>query len=225
MRSVVASLMFLIVTIVYAVPAKPGLFRVLTLSDGTTVHARLVGDEHGHYWLGDDGKAYQSVGDTYQLVDREAIIANANQRRQEANQRRARRLAPARRNVGAVGNYEGEKKGLIILVNFQDVTFGNEHTLDRFDDIANKKNFNDNWRFEGSVRDYFLAQSEGKFDLTFDVVGPVTVKRNQAYYGKNKNNTDGNDEHPAEMVIEALSLVNNAVDFSKYDWDEDDEAY
>ena len=224
MRSVVASLMFLIVTIVYAVPAKPGLFRVLTLSDGTTVHARLVGDEHGHYWLGDDGKAYQSVGNTYQLVDREAIGANANQRRQEANQRRAQRLAPARRSGGAVGNYEGEKTGLIILVNFKDVTFGNEHTLDRFDDIANKKNFNDNWRFEGSVRDYFLAQSEGKFDLTFDVVGPVTVKRNQAYYGKNKNNTDGNDEHPAEMVIEALGLVNNAVDFSKYDWDEDDEV-
>ena len=100
MRSVVASLMFLIVTIVYAVPAKPGLFRVLTLSDGTTVHARLVGDEHGHYWLGDDGKAYQSVGNTYQLVDREAIGANANQRRQEANQRRAQRLAPARRSGG-----------------------------------------------------------------------------------------------------------------------------
>lgn len=224
MRSVVASLMFLIVTIVYAVPAKPGLFRVLTLSDGTTVHARLVGDEHGHYWLGDDGKAYQSVGDTYQLVDREAIIANANQRRQEANQRRARRLAPARRNVGAVGNYEGEKKGLIILVNFQDVTFGNEHTRDRYEDIANTKNFNDKWRFEGSVRDYFLAQSEGKFDLTFDVVGPVTVSRNQAYYGNNKNNTDGNDEHPAEMVIEALHLVDKSVDFSKYDWDNDREV-
>lgn len=224
MRSVVASLLFLIVTIVYAVPAKPGLFRVLTLQDGTTVHARLVGDEHGHYWLGDDGKAYQSVGDTYQLVDREAIGAHASQRRQEANQRRAQRLAPARRSGGAVGNYEGEKKGLIILVNFQDVTFGNEHTRERFDDIANTKNFNDNWRFEGSVRDYFLAQSERKFDLTFDVVGPVTVSRNQGYYGNNKNNTDGNDEHPAEMVIEALDLVDDDVDFSKYDWDKDDEV-
>ena len=31
-----------------AVPAKPGLKRVLTLSDGTTVTALLVGDEHGH---------------------------------------------------------------------------------------------------------------------------------------------------------------------------------
>lgn len=224
MRSVVASLLFLIVTIVYAVPAKPGLFRVLTLPDGTTVHARLVGDEHGHYWLGDDGKAYQSSGDTYLPVDRETITATANQRRQEANQRRAQRLAPARRSGGAVGNYEGEKTGLIILVNFQDVTFENEHTRKRFDDIANKKNFNDGWRFEGSVRDYFLAQSERKFDLTFDVVGPVTVSQNQAYYGKNKNNTDGNDEHPAEMVIEALDLVDDDVLFSKYDWDEDGEV-
>lgn len=224
MRCVVTTLMFLIVTLVYAVPAKPGLMRLLTLSDGTTIHARLVGDEHGHYWLGDDGKAYQSFGETYQLVDRETISANANQRRQEANQRRARRLAQGRRNVGAVGNYEGEKKGLIILVNFQDVAFGVEHTRNRYDGIANVKNFNDNWRFEGSVRDYFLAQSDGKFDLTFDVVGPVTVSREQAYYGKNKNNTDGNDEHPAEMVIESLQLVDNNVVFSNYDWDDDGEV-
>ena len=44
-----------------AVPAKPGLFRTLTLSDGTTVKAQLVGDEHGHYWLSADGRAYQQM--------------------------------------------------------------------------------------------------------------------------------------------------------------------
>ena len=218
MRCVVTIIMLLIVTITYAVPAKPGVKKLLTLTDGTTVTARLIGDEHGHYWLGDDGKAYQSFGDIYQLVDMEAIRANANKHRQEANQRREQRLAPGRRNVGSVGNYEGEKKGLIILVNFQDVAFGEEHTRDRYDDIANVQNYNDNWRFEGSVRDYFLAQSGGKLDLTFDVVGPVKVSQNQAYYGNNKNNTDGNDEHPAEMVIEALHLVDGFVDFSKYDW-------
>ena len=43
-----------------AVPAKPGLVRTLNLSDGTTVSARLVGDEFGHYWLGTDGKAYRA---------------------------------------------------------------------------------------------------------------------------------------------------------------------
>ena len=36
---------------VSAIPAKPGIIRTLMLSDGTTVKAQLVGDEHGHYWL------------------------------------------------------------------------------------------------------------------------------------------------------------------------------
>ena len=30
-----------------AIPATPGLTRTITLSDGTTMTARLVGDEHG----------------------------------------------------------------------------------------------------------------------------------------------------------------------------------
>lgn len=32
-----------------AIPAKPGLTKQLTLNDGTTVIARLVGDEFGHF--------------------------------------------------------------------------------------------------------------------------------------------------------------------------------
>ena len=41
-----------------AVPAKPGLKRIITLANGTQVEAMLVGDEYGHYWLANDGKAY-----------------------------------------------------------------------------------------------------------------------------------------------------------------------
>lgn len=47
-------------TSLFAVPAKPGQTKSLTLTDGTTVVATLVGDEHGHYWAGADGKAYPS---------------------------------------------------------------------------------------------------------------------------------------------------------------------
>ena len=47
----------------FAVPAKPGLTRLLTLTDGTTVNATLVGDEFGHYWVDTEGHAYQVVTD------------------------------------------------------------------------------------------------------------------------------------------------------------------
>ncbi|MBP5337754.1 MAG: endonuclease [Prevotella sp.] len=206
----------------FAVPAKPGLTRLLTLTDGSTVNATLVGDEYLHYWLGADGNAYQAVGeDTYQSFDPQANQEAADERRSSANHQRARRLAP--RKVGNVGSITGQKKGLIILVNFSDVSFKTANNKALYKRIANEENFtytiNSSYSFKGSMRDYFYVQSDGKFELTFDVVGPVTVSKTQAYYGA--NDSKGNDEHPAEMVIEALNLANSEVNYANYDWDGD----
>ena len=168
--------MAMVSTLVMAVPAKPGLTRSIQLTDGTTITARLIGDEFGHYWLGSDGKAYRQTASkgVYEVVDAEAIKAKASVRRQQANASRAKRLAP--RKVGQVGSgYEGEKKGIIILVNFKDDTqfqTSNEY----FQRVVNEPNFSDG-KFVGSMYDYFYAQSDGKFQLTFDVVGPVTVSK------------------------------------------------
>ena len=60
---ILATLLLLAVA-AWAVPAKPGLTRLLTLSNGTTVTATLVGDEYGHCWKGADGKSYQAVAGT-----------------------------------------------------------------------------------------------------------------------------------------------------------------
>ncbi len=211
-----------------AVPAKPGLTRTLTLTDGSTVDATLVGDEYLHYWLGEDGKAYQAVsqqkrgakagseeGDAvYQTFDVEAAKKSAYERRNGANQQRARRLAP--RKVGTVGPISGNKKGIIILVNFQDIAF--TATQSDFNNLANSVNYNSG-NYKGSMYDYFYAQSDGQFQLTFDVVGPYTVSKNYAYYGANDSN--GSDVHPGEMVVEAVNLADNDVNFANYDWDKD----
>ncbi|MBQ7494603.1 MAG: M6 family metalloprotease domain-containing protein [Bacteroidaceae bacterium] len=205
----------------WAVPAKPGITRRITLADGTTQIARLVGDEHGHFWLGQDGQAYQQQEDAvvYRAVNRNALIQKAQQRRNAVNQRRTRRLAP--RRVGQTSNYIGDKKGLIILVNFSNSSFKSANNNALYNRIANEKNFSDG-NFIGSMHDYFLAQSYGQFNLTFDVVGPVTVSKASSYYGKNDSN--GDDMYPATMVIEALKLVDNQVNFKDYDWDGDGEV-
>ena len=202
-----------------AVPAKRGLTRTLTLADGTTVTAQLIGDEHGHYWLAPDGRAYQQLPNAnfFAQVNPEAVTERANARRQRANARRSARLQQSQR-VGEYGNYTGSKKGLIILVNYTDVTFRPANTPDLFDRIANEENFKKD-RFVGSIHDYFYAQSEGVFDLTFDVVGPYTVSNTQAYYGG--NDRQGNDLRPAEMVIEACQLADPDVNYPDYDWDGD----
>ena len=218
-RIVLALVMMLLVTAANAVPAKPGLKRQLMLANGTTVSAMLIGDEHGHYWLADDGKAYQDINNSnvFQLIDKQTIDQTAKERRMKANQQRAKRL-PGRHNASASGGYIGDKKGLIILVNFSDKSFQSTNNNARYQDIANKVNYSSG-KFRGSVHDYFYAQSDEKFNLTFDVIGPVTVSKEYSYYGA--NDSQGNDKHPAQMVIEALKLVNNDVNFADYDWNGD----
>ena len=200
----------------FATPAKPSLTRLITLTDGTTVNAILVGDEHGHFWRAADGKSYQIVAgtNTYQEVNSQKIVREAQQRRSQANQRRMQRLSP--RKIENVSSITGQKKGLIILVNFSDVAFQSANNNALYQRIANEVNFSSG-SFKGSMRDYFYAQSDGLFELTFDIVGPVTVSNTQAYYGSNGSN--GSDNHPAEMVIEALQLVDSQVNFADYDWD------
>ena len=203
-----------------AVPAKPGLTRKINLVNGTTVTAQLVGDEHGHYWLGEDGNAY--IGNdngTYREADIADITAKAAARRSQSNARRTRLMAP--RKVGEWGNYTGKKKGIIILVEFMGTTFKTADSNALYQRIANEENFSYN-KFKGSMRDYFFKQSEGKFELQFDVVGPVQVSQAYSYYGG--NDSQGYDKYPEKMIVEALELADKYVNFADYDWDGDGEV-
>ena len=223
--------MFLAVELAQANPVRPGQWLTLKKQDGTTVRATPVGDEHGHYLRGEDGEAYNKAQDAdyYITVDAQQIEATAKSRRMQLNKWR-----PAMQlHVGKfpIGGYKGKKKGLVLLVNFQDLKMEAAHTQELFNRILNEKDFTmqagDGYynRFIGSLYDYFYAQSYGQFELTFDVVGPVTVSKNYAYYGANLdglNHTQGGRYmHPDEMVEEAVVLAKQLVNNSDYDWDGD----
>lgn len=200
-----------------AVPAKRAQQKTLQLADGTEVKAVLVGDEFGHFWKGDDGKTYTLRGDFYQAIDAQVTLKRARSLRQQENARRVRRLP-----TDAATHYTGKKKGLIILVNFQDKTFQAAHTNALYTRIANEEGFSEG-PFVGSIADYFKAQSRGKFELDFDIIGPVTVSKNADYYGE--NDSEGYDQHPEQMVSEAVILAKNEVtDWKQYDWNNDGEV-
>ena len=74
----------------------------------------------------------------------------------------------------------------------------------------------------GSVHDYFLDQSNGTFDLSFDVVGPVTLPQPSEFYGGRTE--ESNDKNPAQMIIDACNAVKGQVNFADYDWDGDKEV-
>ena len=158
-RLLLSVLMTAWVLMVSAIPAKPGLKRMLTLNDGSRVEARLVGDEHGHFWLSKDGRAYMGTSrkNIYKLIGDEQLKqlkADALERRTEANENRMARMA--QRRVGDVGSsYFGKKRGLIILVNFSDVSFERTHTNALFERIANERGYS-----EGKLR-LFLCTKHG----------------------------------------------------------------
>ena len=226
MKKFILTLLLTVVTVtMMAVPAKKGIWKTLKLQDGTEVRAQLVGDEFGHHWRTQNGQCFISVNG---VLEEETATArqNAAQRRAQAQQRRASRLPRPTANGlrrSASASHLGEKKGLILLVNFKDTKFQTDHNQALYNNIANTPGYTDDNGFQGSVSDYFKAQSRDLFNLTFDVVGPVTVSKNAKYYGQ--NDEGGSDMHPEDMVVEAVKLVKDKVsDWSQYDWDGDGEV-
>ena len=220
-----ACLLVLGLSCAHAIPAKKGVKRTIKLADGTSVEAELKGDEFASYWQADDGKCYVQDIDsrTFKITDKAQVVNRGLTKRQKANDERIKRFAkrgPKREITGAFSHFTGTKKGLIILVNFKDVKFGRTHTRTMFDNIANKIGFTNSLGFKGSVKDYFLAQSNGQFELDFDVVGPYTLSQNMAYYGAHSK--DGNvDVKPGHMVLEACQMADKDVNYKDYDWDGD----
>lgn len=209
----------LISIIMLAVPAKRGLWRTLQLTDGSTVRAMLVGDEHAHFWQDADGNTYRSAdGVTYQKIDRAQVVAAAKARRVKAN---AARLKVAKRAAKDTKIFQGSRRGLIILVQFSDKKFSMTDPKAFYNRFANELNFNEG-NFKGSVRDYFRAQSNGQFDLSFDIAGPVTLPHKYSYYGA--NDSGGNDKNAEQMIVDALNAIGDTTDFSPYDWDGDKEV-
>lgn len=111
----------------------------------------------------------------------------------------------------------GEQKGLVVLVEYQDVAF-KYGDYDYFNRLLNEEGFSDNGSL-GSARDWFVYNSNGLFLPDFDVYGPVLLPNNREYYGE--NDLYGNDLRPQNMVVEALSILDDEVDFSQYDRDGD----
>ena len=204
-----------------AVPAKRGQWRTVTLTDGTTVRVEMHGDEHLHFWKDAEGIVYQEdpLTGRFQQKSLEEMAKNSSVRRQQVRrlQQNRRLQAAKRQNV-----FQGVKKGLIILAQFQDRIFQDSHDKNLYNRIANERGFTNEMGFKGSVKDYFIDQSEGQFELDFDVVGPVTVSKGYAYYGK--NDASGDDVKPGELIYEAVSLAADSVDFTQYDWAGDGEV-
>ena len=205
-----------IVGSVWAVPARRG-GLVVTQPDGSELTVYQHGDEHFHWLTNKQGEWLSMDTDGYYRVTEALTDEQIEAKRQAAPRRAEYQATPL--NIAT--------RGLIILVNFKDATFTTSKA--EMDSMLTGKNYTRNYTYKysgrnytveskGSAWKYFYDSSNGQYDPQFDVVGPVTVSQNMAYYG---GNIGGGDKNPEAMIVEACKLVNDSVDFSLYDNDND----
>ena len=237
MKKIIAMLsLALAASTTFAVPAKQAK-KTLTLADGTQVVATLMGDEYMNWWQADNGMRYVESQDkegVYVAANMDIMTATAEMRRAQVGEKRAKRLNSVRKaaELSSFGGqqrvqigdehvtYEGKKKGIIILVQFPNQKFEEGHDNAYYKMVANEKGLTHKDGYVGSVSDYFLSQSNGKFELDFDIAGPYTLSHTSSYYGKN----DGAniDVKVGYMIQEGCdAAVADGFNFNDYDWDGD----
>lgn len=198
-----------------AVPALR-LRKLVTLEDGTQVMATLRGDEHYGFYVTDDGRIVRELSNgVCRLVPEQEHAQALSAARSNMSEFNARRVAGINKRQAS---FKGSKKGIVILAQFKDKQFSSNATQTYFNRMFNEQGFTDGGN-TGSVHDYFYDQSYGQLDLSFDVVGPVTLPNNLAYYGA--HSSSDNDIRPREMAYDACYASRNLADFSQYDWDND----
>ena len=225
-KLLITVVMSVCVMAVSAIPARRGIWRTVTLGDGTQLQVELRGNEYMHFWQASDGRCFiKNESGEYVLTQRESLLSRA-----ETNKARVRGNTGQQRShysstedglgeygksgMGSVGSI-GEVTIPVILVDFADKTFKEENDIEKMDRYFNEEGYSDESQCVGSARDYFLAQSFGIFNPHFPVVAKVTLSKGYAEYGG--NDKDGNDKGVLAMVREAVGLaVDQGVDFSQY---------
>lgn len=230
-----------------AIPAKRE-WKTFVQADGTQVTLMLIGDENFHCYQTKDGLPVVEVKGNYYyanskgnyMVATDMLAHDAEMRSTEEalavaelgtgndDIERMWKAAPnmqhlRQKPIGTpTGDFHGSKKGIIILVSFNNLDFSVENPQQAFSDLANKEGYTNSYGAKGSVHDYFKDQSRGVFDLTFDVVGPYKAPQNAEYYGE--NNSYGSDKNVRQLITWAMREADNDVNYKDYDWDGDGEV-
>lgn len=140
-------------------------------------------------------------------------------------QNRTRNISYGGDGIGVYGesNPNGVVKSIgkvhipVIMVEFPDRLFFETTTAEKVNRMLNEEGYQDEKHCKGSVRDYFLSQSDGLFEPSFEVVAKIKASNNYSYYGENSA-LGAIDIKCSKLVQEAIdSAMACNVDFSRFD--------
>ncbi len=250
MKRIFLAFLALLATVnTWAVKANPMPVEVRQ-SDGTMLTVILHGDEHFHYYTTADGVLLVQEGTDYfiagtddkgmltttrQLAHQagkrskaeQALIAKQDRQRfLETGLREATMHRAKQEPITATNFYphQGSPKGIVILAEFTDTTFSISNPKLAFEEYFNSmEKLKDHGNGESanltSVKKYFSDISFGQFNPEFDVYGPVKLPSKLKTYGGTQSN--GRGERMDLLLQDACALMNDSLDFSQYDANDD----
>jgi len=231
------------IPLVEGIPAYPKPIQI-TQKDGTEISVQLKGDAFSN-WVEDlsgysvvqslDKEFYYAhevnaqgklVASSYKVghhnPDSLEIPKNLQPKRKESpsttpnDRRRVLEGVPQEHHERRLQIAAGKLKNLVIPIMFQDHVNRTVPTREDiqllWDEPGGHPLYKDTTN--ASVRDYYLNQSYGLLDINSTVLDWVIVSHNESYYGAGES---GGASQLMELLREALSLVDDEVDFSDYD--------
>ena len=180
-----------------------------TQPDGSVITLVNHGDEF-HHWTTYNGRLVEQDERGFYRPASQMVFDS----REAAGKERRRQVNESRRAAAGSGIAFGEKHFLVLLIEFDDLSFSIPNPREAFDRMLNQPGYSEN-AATGSVRDYYIDNSAGQFTPVYDVYGPVRVSGKYSYYGS------GNDDHAYEALEEACQILDDTIDFSQYDLDKD----
>lgn len=187
-----------------AIPADPSPKEVVQ-PDGSVITLFIRGDEYGH-------ALYNVSGERIVFNKETSFFEKAPD---NMPQQRFLKKSPSRILMRNDFPAIGKQKSLVVLMEFDDVHFSSvDNPHEFYDRMLNEEGFSYSNGANGSARDFYLKSSDGLFDPTFVVAGPVRLSREATYYGEDNGTQDC---HMGEAIKEALDQLDDEIDFSDYD--------
>ena len=191
-----------------AVPADKTRF-LYRQPDGTTILLQRHGDEFLHWTTDASGRIVEKNARGFYV---QSSMAEAERRAAIRTERAPKRAMWSSYDNPPVTNF-GDRKILCLIANFTDSTFVIDNPREKFDAMLNSHNYGYNNAI-GSVRDYYIDNSNGQYRPEFDVFGPVTLSHSSAYY-------DDGGGTVAGAILEAYELLRDQINIDDYDTDGD----
>ncbi|GLX79128.1 hypothetical protein tinsulaeT_24680 [Thalassotalea insulae] len=202
--------------------------------DGTIIQLRVKGDEHFHWNEDNNGYTivkhqgwykYAKKDNNGRLKASSHIVGKANPKAlglqkglkpsAAVQAESAKKLADNETKQGVLP--VGAVNNLVVLIRFADHTSRALPSVNDIDTLFNAVGGDANLAPTGSIRDLYLENSYGQFQLNSTVYAWITLSQTEAYYA----NGQSGDQTLWEGLREALTELDQTVNFNDFDSDGD----